>query len=235
VNAPDRPARRAAPGPDSGPQQIVRDILDGLSEGRFAPGQRLAEPDLMQRYGVARSTVREALSRLAAQGTVTLAPHRGAVVRMLTRREAADVLRLSEALLGLAARQAAEAVAAGADGAALAAASADYLAAGVTDAPPAADALARRAAARRRYYRALTDLAGNRDLARLLAALQVHLIRAHLRAARPGDIGDQRALARAVLAGAPGPAEAAARRHVRRLHGVLAALPDALFADAAAG
>ena len=69
----------------------------------------------MRRYALGRSTVREALGRLAASGIVELVPHKGAQIRFLTRRAAEDVLRVTEPLLGLAARQAAEAVAAGAD------------------------------------------------------------------------------------------------------------------------
>jgi DNA-binding GntR family transcriptional regulator len=209
-----------AGGAISGPDQIVRDILHGLAEGRYVPGQRLAEPDLMRRYGVARSTVREALRRLAAEGVAVIAPHRRARLRLLTRREAADLLRVLERLLGLAARQAAEAVAAGADPTAFAEAAAAFVA---RDGD---------AAARGRYYRALTRLAGNRDLSRLLASMQVHLIRAQLRLARPRGLADHRALAAAVVAGAPDRAEAAAARHVRRLIAALPAMPDSAFAPA---
>ncbi|MCB1405128.1 MAG: GntR family transcriptional regulator, partial [Rhodobacteraceae bacterium] len=85
--------------PPSGPEGLVRDILQGLAEGRFVPGQRLAEPDLMARYGLGRSTVREALGRLAASGIVVQMPHRGAQIRLLTRRAARDVLRVTEPLL----------------------------------------------------------------------------------------------------------------------------------------
>ena len=51
------------------PRDVVfRDIIRGLYEGRFAPGQRLVEGDLTTLYGVSRGPVREALSRLAAEG-----------------------------------------------------------------------------------------------------------------------------------------------------------------------
>ena len=48
----------------SAAENIVRDILKGLYEGRYVSGQRLAEPDLIARYGVSRSTVREAIKPL---------------------------------------------------------------------------------------------------------------------------------------------------------------------------
>lgn len=201
----------------SGPETLVRDILQGLAEGRFVPGQRLAEPDLGARYGVSRSTVREALGRLEAAGVVALAPHRGAQIRWLSRRQAADVLRVTQRLLALLARQAAEAVAAGADPAPLVAASAAYDAAG-----------AERAQARARYYRALTRLAGNAELERLLPLLQVQLVRAQLRDRRPP--GHRRALVAAVAAGDAPAAEAAAEAHIDTLLAALPGVEAAAFA-----
>ncbi|MCA0207351.1 MAG: GntR family transcriptional regulator [Proteobacteria bacterium] len=205
----------------SGPEALVRDVLQGLAEGRFVPGQRLVEPDLMARYGLGRSTVREGLGRLAAAGIVAQTPHRGAQIRLLTRRAALDVLRVTEQLLGLAARQAAEAVAAGASAAPLIAAAADYDAADTLDRPRA----------RGRYYRALTQLAGNAEIDRLLPLLQVHLIRAQLRLSRPPEGGTRAALVRAVAAGDPAAAEAAARRHIAGLMALLPGLPDSVFAS----
>lgn len=204
----------------SGPEALVRDVLQGLAEGRFVPGQRLSEPDLMARYGLGRSTVREGLGRLAASGIVVQTPHRGAQIRLLSRRAACDVLRVTEPLLGLAARQAAEAVARGADPGPLLAATADYDAA----------AEGEKARARGRYYRALTTLAGNAELDRLLPLLQVHLIRAQLRLARPPGRGARAALVAAVASGRPEAAEAAARGHIRALIDTLPEVPDSAFA-----
>lgn len=204
----------------SGPETIVRDILHGLSEGRFAPGQRLIEPDLMARYGVGRSTVREALGRLAAGGVVTQAPHRGAQIRLLTRRATRDLLRVAEMLMGLAARQAAEAVGGGADPEPLARAAELYAAANPDN----------ESRARARYYRALIVLSGNTELERLLPAVQVHLIRAQLRAARATAHEERAALVAAIRAARPDAAEAAARAPTARLIASLDAMPDAAFA-----
>lgn len=206
--------------PPSGPETIVRDILHGLSEGRYAPGQRLVEPDLMARYGVGRSTVREALGRLSAGGVVTQAPHRGAQIRLLTRRATRDLLRVTEMLLGLAARQAAEAVGDGADPEPLVEAAARY-----TDVGNASESRARA-----RYYRALIALGGNAELERLLPALQVHLVRAQLRAARPTAAEERTALITAIRAARPDCAETAARAPVARLIASLDTMPDSVFA-----
>ncbi|WP_323037986.1 GntR family transcriptional regulator [Pararhodobacter sp.] len=203
----------------SGPESLVRDILQGLAEGRFVPGQRLAEPDLMARYGLGRSTVREALGKLAASGVVVQTPHRGAQIRLLTRRAACDVLRVTELLLGLAARQAAESVAEGADPTPLQEAAKAYDAA-TEDRPRL----------RARYYRALTTLAGNTELDRLLPMVQVHLIRAQLRVNRPPGRHARADLVRAISAGQADMAEAAARAHIRALIAALPSMPDSVFA-----
>ena len=173
----------------------------------------------MARYGLGRSTVREALGRLAASGIVVQMPHRGAQIRLLTRRAARDVLRVTEPLLGLAARQAAEAVAEGADPTALREAAQAY-----------EQATGDRPRARARYYRALTTLAGNAELDRLLPMLQVHLIRAQLRINRPPGRTARRALVAAVTTGQAEAAEAAARAHIQSLIEALPDLPDAVFA-----
>jgi DNA-binding GntR family transcriptional regulator len=82
---------------------IVRDLIKGLYEGRYLPGQRLVEADLTAHYRVSRGPVREALNWLAAHGIVSLTLQRGAQVRRLSREEAVDILVIVESLIGLAA------------------------------------------------------------------------------------------------------------------------------------
>lgn len=55
-----------------------------ILDGELAGGTRLREQELTRAYGVARHSVRAALRDLAAVGLVTLEPHRGAHVRLLT-------------------------------------------------------------------------------------------------------------------------------------------------------
>src|SRR5689334_7203755 len=87
------------------------DVLrNGIMRGEFAPNQRLVEADLIRKFGVSRGPVREALSRLAADGLVIMEPHRSAVVRPLTRESLASAFQLRELIEGLAARLAAEGV-----------------------------------------------------------------------------------------------------------------------------
>ncbi len=86
---------------------VVRDIMRGLYEGRYYPGQRLIEAELTAGYGMSRSTIREALNRLTALGIVELTGQRGAQICSLTVEDAVDTLVISEGLLKIAARVAA--------------------------------------------------------------------------------------------------------------------------------
>src|ERR1700677_4954504 len=92
----------------SSPDRIVETITDSIRAGRFVPGQRLVEGDLTHSLGVSRGPVREAMKRLAAEGVITLTPHRGAYIRALQRGEAKQLLTVMEVLTGLAANLAAQ-------------------------------------------------------------------------------------------------------------------------------
>lgn len=56
------------------------EIENGIVTGEFAPGERLDEVQLANRFGVSRTPIREALMQLSAIGLVETRPRRGAVV-----------------------------------------------------------------------------------------------------------------------------------------------------------
>jgi DNA-binding GntR family transcriptional regulator len=66
--------------------------------GDLSPGTRLGEVELAERLGVSRTPVREALSRLAAEGLVELVPNRGARVATWTVAELEGVFDLRASL-----------------------------------------------------------------------------------------------------------------------------------------
>jgi DNA-binding GntR family transcriptional regulator len=66
--------------------------------GDLAPGSRLVVADLVERYGVSPTPLREALRRLAAEGLVEWPPQRSARVATATRRDAEDLYELRLAL-----------------------------------------------------------------------------------------------------------------------------------------
>jgi DNA-binding GntR family transcriptional regulator len=69
-----------------------------ILNGELAPGTRLVERALVESYDVARVTVRSALQRLAAEGLVTIASHRGARVAALDTKELHNLFALRTAL-----------------------------------------------------------------------------------------------------------------------------------------
>jgi DNA-binding GntR family transcriptional regulator len=77
-------------------------LADALRErimgGELEPGRRLIERDLVERYEVARGTVRAALQRLEHEGLVTVETHRGAFVRQLDQQALRELFELRTAL-----------------------------------------------------------------------------------------------------------------------------------------
>ena len=61
-------------------ERLADEIAAAVLSGEFAPGRRLDEAMLAERFGVSRTPVREALRRLASTGLIDLKPRRGATV-----------------------------------------------------------------------------------------------------------------------------------------------------------
>src|SRR3954468_634227 len=73
---------------------LRREILDGV----LPAGAWLRERELVETYGVARHSLRAALRALAAEGLVTIEPHRGAHVAALGPDEVRWLYELRAAL-----------------------------------------------------------------------------------------------------------------------------------------
>lgn len=71
--------------------RVADALRDLLFAGEIAPGEPLREVALAEGFGVARSTVREALARLHADGLVTRTPNRGVTVTRLTDRDITEI------------------------------------------------------------------------------------------------------------------------------------------------
>lgn len=76
-----------------------------IGNGVFLPGQRLIERELCEQTGVGRTSIREALRQLEAEGLVTTIPHRGPIVSTMTPDEAAQLYDLRALLEGYAGRE----------------------------------------------------------------------------------------------------------------------------------
>jgi DNA-binding GntR family transcriptional regulator len=75
--------------------QKLRDAIIGLT---FAPGEHLVERDLCERTGVSRSSVREALRHLEAEGLIERRGGRGLFVASVTVAEARQIYEVRAAL-----------------------------------------------------------------------------------------------------------------------------------------
>jgi DNA-binding GntR family transcriptional regulator len=64
--------------------KLADEIESLILSGELAPGSRLDEQGLAQRFEVSRTPVREALRRLANTGLIDLKPNRGAFVATIT-------------------------------------------------------------------------------------------------------------------------------------------------------
>src|SRR4030042_634572 len=84
--------------------RISQEIEDAILSGQFKPRERLIEMDLISRFGISRTVIREALKRLEAKGLVRTVPYRGAVVADLTVEEVEEIYFLRAELEKIAAR-----------------------------------------------------------------------------------------------------------------------------------
>ena len=207
--------------------RVFRDIVGGLYEGRFVPGQRLVEADIAATYGVGRSTVREAITRLAAEFIVEVSPYRGAQIRRLSRKEAEDILILLELLIGLAARLAAERIDSPGQREEL-----QHAIDEVMRFETSGDSVAFHSA-RNDFFRALVSVSGNGELRRLLRSLNIHLLRVQMRPfgveGSPERFEDYQAMAETILSGDGKEAEKAGRRYISRVAATVNDLPDRVF------
>jgi DNA-binding GntR family transcriptional regulator len=96
-----RVERVAAPVREQVLDQLRRAILDM----RLRPAERLVERELVEQTGTSRTTVREVLRQLDAEGLVTTVPNRGTVVAAVPRERAAELYEVRAVLEGMAARQ----------------------------------------------------------------------------------------------------------------------------------
>jgi DNA-binding GntR family transcriptional regulator len=84
--------------------QVVDNIRQAIVERRLLPGQRLIERELVELTGVSRTSIREALRELAAEGLVTAIPNKGTVVTSVSAEEARQLYQVRSALEALAGR-----------------------------------------------------------------------------------------------------------------------------------
>ncbi|WIV49797.1 GntR family transcriptional regulator [Marivivens sp. LCG002] len=100
-----------APELEDGPQGsgAYRRLLEDIGNGHLAPGARLRETELAERFGISRTPIREAIRQLEADGLVVHMPRQGATIRVLDYSEVMELYEMRAVLEGTAARLAARA------------------------------------------------------------------------------------------------------------------------------
>jgi len=213
-------------------ERAVAAIRDGVHDGRFVPGQRLIEADLIRDLGVGRNTLREALSRLSSDGLIVVEPHRGASIRRLGRQDVAEFYQLREVLEGLGARRAAENIEMpGHRQRFTTALEAMRHATSAAQMPEYIDE-------NTRFHRAIVELAGHTRLLELVDQLEIQTFRVQFRSALARDrtgmreysAAEHENLAEAILSGDAERAEQTMREHLRHTGDGVMQLPDADFA-----
>lgn len=72
-------------------KRIESSLRDDIAAGALSPGERLDEVKLTERFGVSRTPIREALSRLVAQGILIPGEKRGVRVAVYSREQLAQI------------------------------------------------------------------------------------------------------------------------------------------------
>lgn len=79
---------------------VFRKLREAILVGRFQPGQRLRERELVSRMGVSRTPIREALRKLELEGLITTVPYKGPTVTRPTPDSARQLYETRAALEG---------------------------------------------------------------------------------------------------------------------------------------
>lgn len=87
-------------------ERILETIRDAIMSGSLRPGEKVAEPELAERFGISRTPIREAFRQLESEGYLTVIPRKGAVVTAFSPRDVEEFYAIKSILEGYAARKA---------------------------------------------------------------------------------------------------------------------------------
>jgi DNA-binding GntR family transcriptional regulator len=86
-------------------EQVLEGLRHAILNFDLKPGERLVERELIEQIGVSRTTIREVLRELTAEGLVVVIPQKGAVVYAPSPVEAQDLYAVRASLESLAVRR----------------------------------------------------------------------------------------------------------------------------------
>lgn len=81
--------------------EVADRLRELITQGEIGPGERLNERALIERFGISRTPLREAVKILSAEGLVKLFPNRGAVVVTITSTDVDDMFQVLSSLEAL--------------------------------------------------------------------------------------------------------------------------------------
>ena len=84
--------------------EVYKSLKEAIVSRSLPPGSQLKESDLVEKLGVSRTPIREALNQLSKDGIVEIYPRKGAFVKNCSKEEVVEILILREVMEGLAAR-----------------------------------------------------------------------------------------------------------------------------------
>lgn len=85
-------------------EQVAERMRLAIATGHFRPGERLIERELCEKMGVSRTSLREAMRELQADGLITAQPNKGLSVSTVSYETAVSIYQVRAVLEGLAAR-----------------------------------------------------------------------------------------------------------------------------------
>lgn len=88
-------------------EKILETIREAILKGNLKPGEKVAEPELAERFGISRTPIREAFRQLESEGYLTVIPRKGAVVAALSEKDIQEFYAIKSILEGYAAELAA--------------------------------------------------------------------------------------------------------------------------------
>ena len=197
--------------------RTYQQVLQAIADGSLAPGQRIRQTELADSMGVSRQPVSHALHLLKCQGLVEEAGRQGLRVVPLDPTRVMQLYQVREAIDGLAARLAAQAVAARTASIGETDALQQQVIAGIQFS--AATPIPRLVRADTDFHRALYRLSANPAIEEITTPLWPQLMRAMATVLREPDYvtrvwrQEHAAILRHILAGDPVNAETAARDH----------------------
>lgn len=89
-------------------EKILETIREAIIKGTLKPGEKVAEPELAERFGISRTPIREAFRQLESEGFLVVIPRKGAVVVSFSPKEIEEFYAIKSILEGYAARRACE-------------------------------------------------------------------------------------------------------------------------------